>query len=788
MFSTGAHSRRLPEVLQLYLELAQYPILADTMRERMRKELFDRGIISPEDLERIAKEKAVQSQQREGLTDPFGQEPSEVWNKRLRRIRDNLTDFYFAHNLPHDLFKDLVKDVLADGAPYQQVLLSFNPELAPQAVLLAQAEQYEALPDDKKALVEHHLKEITVVLIKGMVSDQLAFVRLAREFLSVSDMKDLHHRRIGRGKIGGKAAGMLLAWRALQRKDPDDPMDTKNHVVIPDSYFVGSDVYYDFKSLNNLLPFMNQKYKTRDEIEADYPQIREAYVGGRFPEEITEGLRTLLGQMGNSPLIVRSSSLLEDSFDASFAGKYDSFFCPNQGTSEENLNALTDSISRIYASILSPAALIYRRRHGLTDYDERMAILIQKVQGYHYGNCFFPTLAGVAFGRNPFRWTQRIRREDGFLRLVWGLGTRAVDRVANDYPRMIALSHPGLRPESGAREISRFSQHFVDLLDLEENLFKTLPVSEVIAGDYPFLRELASLRRGDWIQPVFVQPVGLDPKDVVLTFDNLLSNTDFIPLIRAVLGKLERQLQYPLDIEFTADIIPAGARPDFLIHLLQCRPLSSQDWASVPNVPIDIPQEDRLFSANRLVPQAHVTRIRYIICVDPRRYSEIADLATKLELARAVGRLNKRLEGHRFILMGPGRWGTTDAYQGVKVTYADIYNASVLVEIALDSGQGAPEASHGTHFFQDLVEARIHPLALYPGSEGTVFNWAFLDGSSNVLGTLLPADAQYEEYVKVIDVPAASNGRFLEIVMNGEQDEALAYLTAHSETTTESRA
>ena len=787
MFSTGARSRRLPQVFELYLELAQYPILADTIRERMRGELFDRRIISAEDLERTTREKAIESQQREGLTDPFGQEPGEIWNKRLRRIRDNLTDFYFAHNLPHDLFRELVKDVLADGAPYQQVLLSFNPELAPQDVLLAQAEQYEALPEDKKAGVEHHLREIRVVLIKGMVSDQLDFVRLAKDFFSGSDLTDLYHRRIGRGKIGGKAAGMLLAWRALQREDPDDPMDTKSHVVIPDSYFVGSDVYYDFKALNNLVPFMNQKYKTKEEIEADYPQIREAYAGGCFPEEVIQGLRALLGEVGTSPLIVRSSSLLEDSLGASFAGKYDSVFCPNQGTLEENLSALTDSISRIYASILSPAALIYRRRHGLTDYDERMAILIQKVQGARYGDYLFPTLAGVAFGRNPFRWAQRIRREDGFLRLVWGLGTRAVDRVANDYPRMIALGHPRLRPERDATQISRFSQHFVDLLDLKENMFKTLPISEVIADDYPFLTELVSLHRGDWIQPVFMQPMGLDLNDVVLTFDNLLSSTDFIPLMSSILKKLERQLHYPVDIEFTADIIADDPQPRFLVHLLQCRPLSSQDWASVPNIPTEIPEEDRLFSANRLVPHGHVTGIRYIVYVDPRRYGEIEHHAVRLELARVVGRLNKRLEGDRFILMGPGRWGTTDAFQGVKVTYADIYNSSVLVEIALDRVQGTPEPSHGPHFFQDLVEAGIHPLALYPGSEGTEFNWAFFDGSSNVLGTLLPADARYADYVQVIDVPAVSNGRYVEIVMNGEQDQALAYLTVYSKVATELR-
>jgi hypothetical protein len=247
--------------------------------------------------------------------------------------------------------------------------------------------------------------------------------------------------------------------------------------------------------------------------------------------------------------------------------------------------------------------------------------------------------------------------------------------------------------------------------------------------------------------------------------------------MRAMLKKLERQLRYVPDVEFTVDIIPGSPRPQFVIHLLQCRPLSSNDWARVPPIPKDIPAEDRIFSTDRLVPQGHITGVRYIVFVDPRRYQQTPDYATKSEVARVVGQLNKALEGQPFIMMGPGRWGSTNLDLGVKVTYADIYNARALVEIATDSGGSAPEASYGTHFFQDLVEAQIFPLALYPGSEGTEFSWAFFEQAPNVLSALLPAEAHYAEYIRVIDVPAVSGGRFLEMVMNGEQEEALAFLT-----------
>ena len=155
--------------------------------------------------------------------------------------------------------------------------------------------------------------------------------------------------------------------------------------------------------------------------------------------------------MGQQPLIVRSSSLLEDNFGTSFAGKYESHFCPNQGTPEENLRDLTQAIARIYASILNPDALLYRRAKGLQDYDERMAILIQVVQGERFGRYYLPHAAGVAFSRNLYRWSPQIRREDGFVRLVWGLGTRAVDRVGNDYPTPGSPQPSAAAPEASVK-------------------------------------------------------------------------------------------------------------------------------------------------------------------------------------------------------------------------------------------------------------------------------------------------------------------------------------------------
>jgi len=763
---------QIPKVLALYLQISQYPILGHLIRERMREELFERGVITPEQFEQEVKDKAKLSQQREGTLP--GQDPEEIWRERLAQIRDYLTDFYFAYNLPHALFEEILQHVLIEQAPGRKDALPFNPELAPRPFLIAQAKEYAALPKEQRERVRHHQEEITVVLVKRMISDQMGFVRLAKKFLKAEDFEMIYGRRIGTGKIGGKAAGMMLAWEILGRDDPADEIALRERIALPDSYFIGANVFYDFHTINGLEDYINQKYKTQEEIEADYPHVRKIYADGKFPPEVIDRLRALLTEVGNAPLIVRSSSLLEDNFGFSFAGKYDSFFCPNQSTLEENLAALTNAIGRVYASVLSPDALLYRKQMGLVDYDERMAILIQKIQGQQYHGYFFPTLAGVGFSRNPFRWNRKIRPEDGLLRMVWGLGTRAVDRVGSDYPRMVPLSHPQLRPEAGADQIRKYSQRFVDLIDLRANEFKTLPVTDVLQPDHPGIQLLASVDKGDYLQSIYAPGViGREP--LVLTFGELLKNQRFVTLMRTVLRKLERHYGRPVDVEFTVDV--TAKRPyDFVLHLLQCRPLSSQEWGESLRIPSNVPPEDIVFLAHRLVPQGKVGRIRYVVYVDPAQYARVPDYETRFELARVVGRLNQRLAGECFILMGPGRWGTSNVELGLKVTYADIYNTRALIEIAQSRADYTLEVSYGTHFFQDLVEANIYPLPLYPNAPGTVFNRAFFDDAPNVLEELLPADAQHSCFIKVIDVPSVAGGRCLELVMDGERDEALAYL------------
>ena len=232
--------RSKTSTIDIYVKLAQYPILADRIRDRMRDEIFRKGIVAERVFEEEVIEKAIASQRREGVYDPFNRESAAIWKTRTARIREFQTDFYFGNNFPPQRFDELVKEVIENNNPKaDQIDLSFNPELAPWEMLFRQGEIYESIPESGRERVRHHLEEIRVVLIKGMISDHLQFIGVAKKVLSIKDLRMLYARRIGEGKIGGKAAGMILAWRILKNHP-----ELTDKVFIPESYFIGSCLLY----------------------------------------------------------------------------------------------------------------------------------------------------------------------------------------------------------------------------------------------------------------------------------------------------------------------------------------------------------------------------------------------------------------------------------------------------------------------------------------------------------------------------------------------------------------
>ncbi|GAB4579877.1 MAG: hypothetical protein Fur0022_26160 [Anaerolineales bacterium] len=775
-------SRHTDPLLRIILSLAEYPILSDKIRSRMRTELFRHRITTPHDFEALVREHAIRSQHREGLSDPYGEETTEMWEIRQEKIRSHLTDFYFAANLPYELFEQIVITVVQPTVQDDEITASFNPEIAPAHVLFEHARHIERKSGEERTALDPLLQEIKVVLIRKMISDQLAYVRIAKEWLTIEILQKIWKNTIGYGRIGGKSAGMLLAYSIL-RKVADE--DIREHIRIPDSYFLGSDLMYTYMKMNGLMSWNDQKYKPEHDIREEYPLICEQYLKGEFPADILDRLRDMLQTIGKRPIIVRSSSQLEDNFGFSFAGKYDSFFCPNQGTLEENLNYLTEKIALIYASTFNPNALLYRRSKGLQDYDERMAILIQVVEGETMGRYFLPHGAGVAFSRNLYRWSPNIRREDGFMRLVWGLGTRAVDSVGNDYPRMVALGQPTLRPDASSQAIRHYSQQYVDLIDLEENTFKTLKVKEVLTPQYKPLRYLAQLYRDGFISSIRSTVLGTEMDRLILTFDEFLRRTPFPDRMRRMLQTLEKFYKMPVDLEFTVQMDNLNTMaPDVFLTIVQCRPQSHVKDQEV-DLPDPINVEDVVLATRRMVPEGYVGNIRYVLFVAADPYFALASQNERLTVARLIGRLNHALEHETFICVGPGRWGTTNTELGVSVGYGDIYHARALIEMTGKAIGSSPEPSFGTHFFQDLMEANTYPLVISLDDEDAVFNQAFFFDTPNRIADFLPAEVlatapQAVACIRLIEVAQYRTGHHLDLIMDDDKGKAVALLTPDS--------
>jgi hypothetical protein len=758
-------------VLNIYLALNQFPILSGRIRARMRHELFSRGIITQGDFESEVRKKAMESQAREGLFNPYGEESTEIWEKRQMRVRDSLTDFYFAYNLPYGDFQGLVQEILTERGSPETDFVWFNPELAPQDMLFEQAEIIAQMTEEERKKFRARLQEIKVVLIRTMISDQLQYIKTARKWFKVADLVEIRKRKIGGGKVGGKAAGMLLAMSILRETAPKEVLDSFTY---PESFFLGSDVFYNFMSMNGLMIWNGQKYKTEEQMREDYPLIRMEFSKGQFPPDIVDRLRDIIVEAGKTPLIVRSSSLLEDNFGTSFAGKYESVFCPNQGTEEENMFALMDAIKRVYSSGFDPAALIYRHHKSLADYDERIAILIQFVQGEKFGKYFLPHGAGVAFSHNLYRWSPQIRKEDGFLRLVWGLGTRAVDQV-DDYPRLVALSHPSIHPADDIRSIRRYSQRKVDLIDLESNEFKILPVQDVITGGYVPLRYVAQVEEDGYLGNIRSSMV--DIEDLIFTFDGLLNRTPFAEKIREALNLLEKHYKSPVDTEFTVEVIePQTQVPKVRISLLQCRPQSHIHDENIARMPSELREEDIIFSTHRMVPQGIISGIRYVLFVEPKGYFRLENQTSRTSLERSISALNQALEEHIYIAVGPGRWGTSTPDLGVHVAYSDIYNTRALIEISGKEIGTSPEPSFGTHFFQDLMEASIYPLAIFLDDKDVIFNRDFFYSTPNRVGDFIKADKRISDTLRLLAVDDFRPGCHMELIMTGRNSRAVAYL------------
>ncbi|MCH8531011.1 MAG: PEP/pyruvate-binding domain-containing protein [Saccharospirillum sp.] len=564
--------------------------------------------------------------------------------------------------------------------------------------LFVQAEQ--SLADDRQD------DELKTRILTAMIARNDRMLALADRYLSLADLISIRQRLLGSGFIGGKAVGMLLARAMVAQHEPE----LAEHRLDPhDSWYLGADAFYSFLVHNGCWPrFMQQRTKASYYSEA--AALREAIKNGEFPTEIHQGLEGLLDYYGQYPIMVRSSSLLEDGFGNAFAGKYDSEFLVNQGSPEERLAALKQAIRTVYASALSNDALHYREQRGLQDQEEPMALLIQRVNGCYHGQYYLPDAAGVGISRNAFVWDDSMDPSAGMVRLVMGLGTRAVDRIEGDHAAVIALDQPGKQPYKSRDDRYRYSQHRVDVLDVASGDLTTIPAQQLMAN--------ASKLPIDWLAEVDrdasnrARELKLPNPIWRLTFNRLLQQSPFVENLQQILQRLEQAYGHPVDIEFTLRLDDQG-QPHF--NLVQCRPLATHGADRPIEWPKKVTEDQRLFQTDGHFMGGNMDwTFSRVMLVDAEAYS-LLSMPQKRGVGQLIGDWNRQFkEDDIIMLIGPGRWGSSSPELGVPVGFADIHRVKILVEVA-DLGRGLiPDLSYGSHFFMDLVENQTGYVALFP--------------------------------------------------------------------------
>lgn len=603
-------------------------------------------------------------------------------------------------------------------------------------------------------------------LLRMAVSRDDRVLKLAGEYLELSDILTIRKRMIGTGLIGGKAVGMILARAILRKHDPRWEKLLEAH----DSFFIGSDVFFTYLVQNNLWRG-SRKHQSMESFLESAETVRKKMFTGSFPKYIVDQFKEVLNYFGQTPVIVRSSSALEDNYGNSFSGKYESVFCANQGTPEQRLEAFIEAVRTVYASTMSNEALLYRSHNKLLDKDEHMGLLVQRVSGDFYDNLYFPHISGVGYSFNPYVWNRDIDPNDGCLRLVFGLGTRAVNRVDDDYTRVVALSCPEKRPESNSREVRKYTQKKVDVLDLESNRHASWYFREVSKKSPRLPLNLFASRDTDAENAVSGRPIS---PVWILTFEKLLSNKSFAADMRDILKTLHRAYNNPVDIEFTANFLENG---EYKINLVQCRPFQARAGVRrVSRFNDNVPEDNIVFkTTGPVIGNSAFMSIDRIIYVIPDIYTRLAE-NQKYSVARAIGRITNAPENQdrKLMLIGPGRWGTSTPSLGVPVSFSEISRVSVLCEMVFMRNGLTPDISLGTHFFNDLIELNMIYLSILPGSTDQTIRRDILEKNrlpDNGSGTRTDP----ESALIVIDADHLCKGGSVSLYCNAIKQKAVCY-------------
>ena len=579
---------------------------------------------------------------------------------------------------------------------------------------------------------------------------------LVKQNFSPRDYFEIHDRMVGTGMIGGKACGMLLARKLTENMRPDIYERIEPH----DSYYIGSDVFYTY-IVDNGFWDLRVKQRTTEGYFTLADEVAQKLRTGRFPKVIEEEFLRVLDYYGNDPVIVRSSSILEDGFGNAFAGKYESVFCSGNGSLEERLETFEQAVRTVYASTMSLSALDYRRRRGLDARDEQMAILVQRVSGSRYSDFFMPCAAGVGYSISPYRFSTE-HPSEGMLRLVMGLGTAAVDRRTGSYPRMVMLEDPSKVLLTSSADRHQFSQRLVDAVSFSSGEVEGFDPAKICKNLPSYL--ITRLMSHDFETERMLKERGIDRDVHYVSCEGLVRNERLMDDMKGILSLIAEAYRYPVDIEYTVNIAPDG---EYVIDLLQCRPLQQTKEGDTVTVPEAKPEKILLETKKVSMGFSRSFPVDMVIYIDPVRYYNMP-YRDKYRIRDVLSAVNWKMrgQGKRILLLTPGRICTSSPELGVPSAFSDISEFDMIAEISETEAGYMPELSYGSHIFQDLVEAGILYTAVFKDESTLQFCPELLNGMPDLVKEYTNEAEQVEGIIRICD--AAGSGLTLYYDMSTE--------------------
>lgn len=564
--------------------------------------------------------------------------------------------------------------------------------------------------DELREFIVQAIKDYRIVLGHGVVA----------RFDKSSYSNYIWFARLGEGSLGGKARGIAFVNNMLQKYNLLEKYEGVK-IMIPRTVVIATDYFDEFIKINGL------QYVINSEISDD--EILSEFVSSRLPETLVADLRIYIAN-SYGPLAVRSSSKLEDSHYQPFAGIYSTYMIPHTKNSDQMLRLLGKAIKSVYASIYFSSSRAYIQATSNLISEEKMAVVLQDVVGSEDSGFFFPTISGVARSVNYYPIGSEMP-EEGIVNMAFGLGKIVVEggktlRFSPKHPKhVLQLSTPQLA--------LRDTQNEMYALDLKPEEFKTSVDDSVNLRKFD-INQIKHFRNMNFVASTWdmqssrLVESNLEEGRKVITFSHILKY-DTMPLAEILSDMLQichKEMHSAVEIEFAVNMdVPKGE--DKIFSLLQIRPITnnndnkSLDWDSIDT-------EDSLIYSENALGIGSIEGIEDIIYIKEESF----DSAHTLEIAEEINRLNQKLrdEKRHYILIGPGRWGSSDPWLGIPIKWPNISEAKVIVECGLKNFRIEP--SQGTHFFQNLTSFGVGYLTINPYMNDGLFNSEKLDSHDAV--------------------------------------------------------